>query len=222
MNRGTLGDADFHGQPEPTGGSSHHQMKTRFARPDCPIAVQPELPHIRIHVGTDGVVFIMCALDSCGALNLGDYAYHARVKELYPETVQEFKEWEALTDMERLQLFGVSNEDAKSVEISHVIRYKTPFIDNGKMFLLTFGLSSTSSCTALVGIPFHIESRLKADYGEKQVYIPAFDKTYNLEFHVPSLRTPPARKVGNNIPTTLVGTQPDQEDRGVRFSIGSF
>lgn len=182
-------------------------LLTSYCSPECPIRVQPELPHIRLPVGLEeNRLTILSVIDSGGALNLGSYAYHKGVATLYPEVVSELKPWEAYTRIQRIQIFGVSAADVDAVEVTHIIRYKTPFRDGGKPFLVSFGLSETTSCTALLGIPFHVDGKVIPNYATRTVYVTAFNEEFKMEFHIPTVRHTPNHRTGRNLPTALVGT----------------
>jgi hypothetical protein len=173
-------------------------------------------------IGLDeGGVRLLTVMDSGGALNLGDLAYHQSLADVYPEVVYEFKSWEEVSSLERLKIYGVSKENETAVEISHVVRYHTPYRYQGQPVLISYALSPTASCTALLGITFHTEANAVGYFGgeSKRYYIGKFDDEFPTEFHRPSLRKPPTHRVAPGLPTTLVA-KPGTE--GVIFTIGEF
>jgi hypothetical protein len=109
-----------------------------------PITSHNELPHIRFPVGSnDNDGSLLNLFDTGAALNTGQLSYHVTLKKMRPDLIESYEEFNGTNPFEPIKLCGAIHDPStysteKHGILSAVIRYKTPFIVNGRAITLDF------------------------------------------------------------------------------------
>ena len=180
-------------------------LSAAWSNNPAPLDVSADLPHVRIPVGTEEDAFkLLVAVDTCAGTNLGDYAFHAKMAELHPELVEEFKAWADVSEQDAIEIGGVGSEDA-GVSITHIIKYKTPYRIGGRMVLISFGLARKVAATALVGITFLRKGKCLIDLSEPPTVVAQrLSADWDIEYMPPTCRPVPTERSMPSTTKTLV------------------
>jgi hypothetical protein len=137
---------------------------TTLNKREMPITVQNNLPTLSLRLGDysnqHGDIELKVLFDTCKALSTGFKAYHDRIRQLHPELVHAYENFDGMNPFKPIRLSGaLRNPDDVSQEVTgaltSVIRYKTPYVDcNGNPVLLSFTLGDTVSCNTILVMIF--------------------------------------------------------------------
>ena len=125
-----------------------------------PISINNSLPSVCIHLGIpeDDEHRMQMLVNTGAAMNTGDLKYHLWKISQCPDIVEEFLQCGKDTDYDvvhllaALNLSGVPTNDDHG-QIIAVIRYRTPYIVNGKgPFILSFALGNDVSLRCVLGV----------------------------------------------------------------------
>jgi hypothetical protein len=130
-------------------------------------------------------------------LNLGDYAFHVAIKELYPSVVAN---WFDLNDMGCPIKIGGVEEKGDGITVTHVVVYWLPYMYKGEQARVAFGLAEDVATSALVGIGFLRSTKaLMAFTGDDpELQLQAVGASLPLFFEPPTRRVPPIRRDSTN------------------------
>jgi hypothetical protein len=176
------------------------------------IDVSHGLPHVELPIADheEESAHLDVAVDTCAALNIGDYKYHAAVAHLNPHLVAEFV---TLPTDRHINIGGISGGDKPQITVEAIIRYKTPFRVNGKQVLLSFGLAQGTATTTLVGIPFLTKAKAVFSFhDDAKLTLNAFVvDPLRIIIKPPTVRSPPTSRFVRGMPTSLLSPTVDYD-----------
>ena len=127
-------------------------------KPQMPISIQSNLPHIPIKFGNDlnepNCPTIRCAVDTCAALTTGSFHFFAAIAKRYPHCVQKIF---APQDYASIVLMGIVRNKTEAVttelEVGFLFRlpYKTSDGDESAFMVAT---GPNVSVNTIIGLPF--------------------------------------------------------------------
>ena len=108
-------------------------------------------------------------VDTSSAINTGDLKYHLWVMSQCPDIFEKFLQYSKDTDYDVVHLLAAldlswvpTNDDHGQMNV--VIRYKTPYIVNGKgPFVLSFVVGNDVSLRCVLGLPALLAMRASID-----------------------------------------------------------
>ena len=132
-----------------------------------PITSRNELPHIRFPIGnaiSDGSLHNL--FDTGAALNTGLLSYHQSLKKIRPELIDSYEEFNGTNPFDPIKLCGALKDTSEYSTATHgilsaVIRYKTPFVVNGRAITIAYALGKDVSVNSILGIPTITELQLE-------------------------------------------------------------
>ena len=163
------------------------QKKMQIRR--MPITSHNELPHIRFPVGSnDEDGSLLNLFDTGAALNTGQLSYHMALKKMRPDLIASYEEFNGTNPFEPIKLCGaIQDPSTYSTErhgiLSAVIRYKTPFVINGRAITLDFALGKDVSVNSILGFPSITELQLVMQFRPwPHVSSPILERVFKVEF----------------------------------------
>ena len=103
-----------------------------------PLHVNARLPHINLPVGDekDAEISMEAMIDTGAGLNLGCCQYHAEAYRFRLKIVEQYKEIDNVSNMEKFRMGGIKRSDS-GIECTAVITYKLPYVHNRAPVRLT-------------------------------------------------------------------------------------
>ena len=172
-----------------------------------PLEISPTLPHTHFPIGEQhGRGKLLVALDSCAGINIGHLGFHKAMAEIFPEMVTSLKTMEDYGEND-ITIGGVE-VSAKSLKITHIIEYRTPYRYNGAPCNLTFGLSEHAAATAILSINFLRKTKALWSYddSEPSIHLTIWNSTLKVHYEPPSRRPSPTPQARFRNETTAVYT----------------
>ncbi len=154
-----------------------------------PVDMTSNLPHIDFELGyersTLGIFKLKVAVDTCAGTNLGNLQYHNNIVVKHPHLVSLFRPWSEASDLDKISIGGIDAE-SKGIELTHFIKYKTPYKIGGDKVDLTIALAKNACCPTILGTPFMQKTQAKIDYGTKTFELNIHSAPFKMEFISPA------------------------------------
>ena len=155
-----------------------------------PITSRNELPHIRFPIGnanSDGSLHNL--FDTGAALNTGLLSYHQSLKKIRPELIHSYEEFNGTNPFDPIKLCGALKDTSDYSTATHgilsaVIRYKTPFVINGKKITISYALGKDVAVNSILGIPTITELQLEYKFSPcAHVTSSVLERVFKVEYN---------------------------------------
>ena len=123
---------------------------------------------------------------------MGDRIYWEAAAERYPELLVDYVKLEE-EQMANIRIGGVG---AGSVEITHLMTFKLPWIVDNKTTKITIGLGDAMPVTFIIGLPFMMATKMVTDFDNFKCYSPVLNHTFKMNMVVPHKKTIMSLDVG--------------------------
>ena len=142
-----------------------------------PLAVSNGLPAVEFLLGYSNYTKVPCRfhLDSCASMNTGNLLVNEWLMTKYPEIVHRYEKFDDSNPFKPIMLEGALKVDsAKEFEagkLTATVTYNTSYThSNGEPFCITFGIGTTVSVNATIGLPTLTARKMILDIDKNKAF----------------------------------------------------